>query len=138
MMNNEYITMQDCFIKSISGDIHIKKDTILERKDNFLFLNNTPICNVLSQNGRDYFCPNDISSIYQYSLASKLINILSKQYNNEEEYAQYMKIWDAYNACEDMLKPSTTQEFPYWKNHIREQPIGVLTDILERVESANV
>lgn len=142
-MNNSYIAMKDCSFKSISGDISIKKDTILEKRDHLLFLDNKPICAVLSQNGRDYFCPNDISSTYQYTLASKLINLLTKPYDKENEYdekeeTRYKKVWEAYNNCESLLKPSSTQEFPYWQNHIREQPIGILTEILKEVEKANV
>lgn len=141
-MSNEYVAMQGCSFKSMSGDVNISKGTILTKKDNFLFLKDKPICAVLSQNGRDYFCPNDISSTYQYTLASKLINLLTKQYDNKDDYNEeeenrYKKVWEAYNECESLLKPSSTQEFPYWKNHIREQPIGILTQILEKVEAVN-
>ena len=94
--------------------------------------NGVPICTTYSQNGRDYFCKHDVSSMYQYDLSEELINYLEDENDSESD------AWQAYNECEDSLMKTSSQLFPFWKNHIREQPIGVLQEMIERVIKNNV
>ena len=127
----EYVAMQDCEFIGLSGKVSIKKGDVLKEEFQTLYKEDKDVCNILSQNGRDYFCPNTIADMYQYSLATKLIDVLSEADSTKSDY------WKRYDDCEDIMQPST-QKFPFWRNHIREQPVDILKKLIERVIKENV
>lgn len=128
----EYVAMKNCSFQGIKGKVKANKGDIFEENFDMISKNGVPICTTYSQNGRDYFCKHDVSSMYQYDLAEELINYLEKDNDSESD------AWQAYNECEDSLMKTSSQLFPFWKNHIREQPIGVLQEMIERVIKNNV
>ena len=128
----EYVAMKNCSFQGIKGKVKANKGDIFEENFDMISKNGVAICTTYSQNGRDYFCKHDVSSMYQYDLAEELINYLEKDNDSESD------AWQAYNECEDSLMKTSSQLFPFWKNHIREQPIGVLQEMIERVIKNNV
>ena len=128
----EYVAMKNCSFEGIKGKVRANKGDIFEEKFDMISKNGIPICTTYSQNGRDYFCKHDVSSMYQYDLADQLINCLEDESDIESD------TWQAYNECESNLMKPSSQLFPFWKNHIREQPIGVLQEMIERVIKNNV
>ena len=128
----EYVVMKNCSFQGIKGKVKANKGDIFEENFDMIRKNGVPICTTYSQNGRDYFFKLVVSSMYQYDLAEELINYLEKDNDSESD------AWQAYNECEDSLMKASSQLFPFWKNHIREQPIGVLQEMIERVIKNNV